>query len=191
MNSIEYALTLVFSSIGSEYEMPEERTINDIFDAGNTFPNPFYGDEKTPVKLKFGTQKEVNAWLATSSKKYPVVWLVYPLTKSFKNDGSSVEYYPNARLIFAINNRSDKLVETRNQTTKVVLDSIVAKFRELMRTSAHKKYISVDKKSDIKEIWRPNYATSANQSANAVVDVWDAITFDCGISLTPSCIPNV
>ncbi len=187
MQKIEKALKNVFDSIGDDYDYPEGEFLADDFGMGNAVSNPFFGQTPTPVKFMFGTQKELNAWLKDNNDKYPLVWLVYPVSESYTNDTSDFYSYKSARLIFAINNEAEKLVQTRLQTTKFVLNQLVDKFKSLMRNSSFRKYISIDKQAEVKETFYPNYSTNA-QKDGGTVEIWDAITFDCDFHLIPSCI---
>ena len=189
MQAIEKALKTVFDFIGINYCLPQGEFLNDDFDLGNSIRNPYYGQEPTKVKFMFGTQKELNIWLLNTTEKYPLVWLVYPVTESYNNNPESFYTYKNARLIFAINNSSDKLIQTRIQTTRFILDQIVENFKDLMYQSSFKKYITVDKLVDIKEKFHPNYSVN-EQKTSGTVDVWDAVTFDCDLHFIPACFKN-
>lgn len=187
MQPLEKALKIVFDFIGNDYCLPQGEFINDDFGNNNQIRNPFYGQTPSKLKFMFGTQKELNVWLATTTDKYPLVWLVYPVTESYNNNPQSFYTYKGIRLIFAINNDAEKLVQTRLQTTRFVLDQLTARFTELMRNSRFKKFILIDKQVDIKEKFFPNYSTN-EQKTGGTVDVWDAITFDCDLHLIPNCI---
>jgi len=151
MQKIEKALKNVFDSIGAGYVYPSGEFITDDFGNSDKIRNPYHGQTPKPVKFMFGTQKELNVWLKDNTDKYPLVWLVYPITESYANDALDLYNYKGARLIFAINNDADKLVQTRLQTTKFVLNQLVEKFTALMRQSSFRKYIYVDKNVEIKE----------------------------------------
>ena len=189
MQKIEKALKLVFDEVGNNYVYPTGEFITDDFGSSAKIRNPYHGQTPSKVKFMFGTQKELNIWLAETKDKYPLVWLVYPLTESYNNNQQSFYTYSNARLIFAINNDSDKMVHTRLQTTRFVLDQLTEKFTELMRNSHLKKFILVDKTTDIKEKFYPNYSTNEQKDSGSI-DIWDAITFDCDLHLIPNCIPK-
>jgi hypothetical protein len=187
MQNIEKALFNVFQAVGSNYDIPTQEFISNEFQDGKTFRNPFFGQEIRPVKFMFGTQKELNIWIKETKDKYPLIWLVYPSEKAYNNNAQNIETYKSLRLIFAINNTADKRVETRVHTTKLVLQSIISEFNRLMRNSKFKKYIYVDKTSNIHEKWYPNYSVS-EQKESGSVDIWDAITYDCNINLFTDCI---
>lgn len=187
MQPLEKALKIVFDHIGNNYVLPTGEFIVDDFGNNSQIRNPFYGQTPSKVKFMFGTQKELNIWLATTTDKYPLVWLVYPVTESYNNNPQSFYTYSGTRLIFAINNDSEKLVQIRLQTTKFVLNQLIEKFTTLMRNSHFKKFILIDKKVNIKEKFFPNYSTN-EQKTSGTVDVWDAITFDCDLHLIPNCI---
>jgi len=189
MQAIEKALKTVFDFIRNDYCLPQGEFLNDDFDCGNSIRNPYYGQEPSKVKFMFGTQKELNIWLTTTKDKYPLVWLVYPLFESYNNNPESLYTYKGARLVFAINNDSDKLVQTRIQTTRFILDQIVENFKDLMYQSSLKKYVWVDKLVDIKEIFHPNYSVS-EQKTIVTIDVWDEVIFDCDLHFTPACFKN-
>lgn len=189
MQQLEKALKIVFDSIGNDYVFNENEFIMDDFGSGTQFRNPFFGQAPKAVKFMFGTQKELNIWLANTKDKYPLVWLVYPVTESYTNDQSSVFDYPNVRLIFAINNDSEKLVQTRLQTTRLVLDQLVDKFTKLMRNSLFRRFLSIDKQVGITEKFYPNYSINEQKDSGSV-DVWDAITFDCDLHLIANCVPK-
>ena len=189
MKNLEKALFNVAAEIGTDYEFPTEEIIIDELSEGGKFRNPFHGQPKRPLKFAKGTRKELLIWLKDTKDKYPVMWLVYPKKSRFKNDVSGRETYPKLRLVFAMNNTVDKSVNERIHTTQIVLDSIVSKFLELMRNSAFKKYISIDKSVDCDKEWFPNFATSVNQDQSAASDIWDVIILDCTMILIPACIP--
>lgn len=190
MQPIEKALKIVIEQgVGANYVYPQNQFLTDDFGTGQNIRNPFFGDIPIPVKFMFGTQKELNIWLTQNKDKYPLVWLVYPVTESYNNNPQNFYTYKGARLVFAINNDSDKLVQTRLQTTKFVLNQLIDKFTELMRNSHYKKFLILDKQVDIKETFYPNYSVN-NQKDSTVIDVWDAITFDCDLHLIPNCIPK-
>ena len=187
--NVEKALFNVFQSIGNGYDFPSGEFIPDEFNPGQQFRNPFFGQTPSAVKFAKGTQKELDIWLKDTKDRYPVVWLVYSVTAEFENNISSLEEYPGVRLVFAINNTADKSVDERNQTTRVIIESICEKFLALMRQSSFTKYIRVNKTRKMKRTFHPNYSTSTQQSKSGTIDIWDAITLDCDIILTPSCIP--
>lgn len=191
--NIEIALHNVFSHIGNDYELPdtEAEFIISQFN-GNEIRNPYFGQTPLPIKFEMGTQKELNEWIANTTDKYPVVWLVYPDASTTKNTPGSVEAHRRARLIFAIDNEVDKDVKTRLHTTLFVLDGIVEKFLSLMRNSHFKKYIWIDKTSDYTKTLRPNKSSdeSETQKTGITVDTWDVITLDCDIYVMPKCIPK-
>lgn len=176
MVNIEKALFNVFASIGNGYDIPDptQEFLTSEFD-GSQIRNPYYGQTPQPIKFEMGTQKELDIWIANTTDKYPVVWLVYPYKKSFNNDGHNIEYYKRCILIFAINNDVGKYVKTRLTTTAFVLDSIVRQFLELLR-NRHFTYIFADQKSEITQEFLPNMATNEKkQGASVVIDNWDAI----------------
>ena len=187
MQPIEKALKNVFRSIGNSYELPKGDFILDDFGNGNKFRNPYHGQSPSKVKFMFGTQKELNVWLNANSDKYPLVWLVYPIEESYKNDPSGSYTYKASRLIFAINSNSTDLVQFRLQTTRFILDQLTKKFTALMRNSTFRRYISIDKQSEITEKFYPNYSTN-EQKDSKTIDIWDAISFDCDLHLIPNCI---
>lgn len=188
MQNIEKALFNVFQAIGNQYDFPQGEWIADVFHDGNKFRNPYFGQTAKAVKFDKGTQIELNIWLTETKDKYPLVWLVYPVGAKFNNNVQSFETYKGARLVFAVNNESDKSVDTRIHTTKVILESIVANFLDLMRNSSFRKYIYIDKNTDMTRTFYPNYSSTKNQSESGTVDIWDAITLDCDIHLIPNCI---
>lgn len=187
MQPIEKALKNVFDSIGNSYELPKGEFILDDFGNGNKFRNPYFGQIPSKVKFMFGTQKELNVWLNANSDKYPLVWLVYPIAESYANDPASFYTYKGTRLIFATNNNASDLVQFRLQTTKFILNQLTNKFTILMRNSSFRKYISIDKQSEITEKFYPNYSTNEQKESKAI-DIWDAISFDCDLHLIPNCI---
>jgi len=201
MQNIELALSTVFNYIGDDYEYPkgileevdnvmvESSFIRDDFNPTLTIRNPFEGQTPTPVNFMCGTQKELNLWLQNKQDKYPLIWLVYPLTEN-NEPGQPVYTYPKARLVFAINNDSAKEVQTRIQTTRYVLSQLTEKFKGLMRQSAFTRFLSLDKKSGTSEKFYPNYSAKRdqeNQAVSASTDIWDAITFDCTLLYNPKC----
>lgn len=187
MQPIEKALKNVFESIGNSYRFPTGEFILDDFGNGNKFRNPYFGQSPSKVKFMFGTQKELNVWLNSNSDKYPLVWLVYPIAESYTNDVSPFTTFKSVRLIFAINNNATDLVQFRLQTTRFILNQLIEKFTTLMRNSSFRKYISIDKQSEITEKFYPNYSTN-EQKDSKTIDIWDAISFDCDLHLTPNCI---
>jgi hypothetical protein len=188
MQNIEKALFNVFSFIGNDYKLPLGEFIDDEFNLGVQFRNPYNGQTASKIKFSMGTQKELNIWLKDTPEKYPLVWLVYPVGKSYTNDVQSFETYKRIRLVFAINNDVEKSVLMRVHVTKFILESIVSKFTELMRNSQFKKYIYIDKTTVCEEKFHPNYSVNGKESGT--VDIWDAITLDCDIHLIPNCIKN-
>jgi hypothetical protein len=187
MQPLEKALKIVFDFIGNDYVLPTGEFINDDFGNNSQIRNPFYGQTPSKLKFMFGTQKELNIWLATTTDKYPLVWLVYPVTESYNNNPQSFYTYKGIRLIFAINNDAEKLVQIRLQTTKFILDQLIDRFTMLMRNSQFRRFISIDKQVDVKEKFFPNYSTN-EQKTSGTVEIWDAITFDCDMHLIPNCI---
>lgn len=187
MQSIEQALKKVFDFIGNDYDLPQGEFLNNEFLNGTPFRNPYFGQTPKAVKFGFGTQKELNIWLSESKEKYPLVWLVYPIKESYNNDAGTYYSYEKVRLIFAENNDVDKLVETRVQTTRFVLDQLTQKFAKLMRQSQFVKFIRTDKKTKIIESFEPNYSVN-EQKTSGTIAVWDAITFDCAMVFNPKCM---
>jgi hypothetical protein len=189
MQPIEKALKLVFDSIGNNYNLPQEEFILDDFGSGETFRNPYFGQTSSKLKFMFGTQKELDLWLVQTKDKYPVVWLVYPIHETYNNNPQSFYVYKNVRLIFAINNDTDKLVQTRLQTTKFILNQLVNSFTKLMWSSDFNKFVKVSRTVNITETFHPNYSTN-EQKTSGTVDIWDAITFDCELHLISNCVPK-
>ncbi|MEC4050595.1 hypothetical protein OX284_014240 [Flavobacterium sp. SUN046] len=189
MQQIEKALKLVFDSIGNDYTLPQGEFINDDFGSSNIFRNPFFGQTPKPLQFGFGTRKELNQWIATTNERYPLVWLEYPLNEEHNNNSQSFYTYPKAMLIFAINTSAEALVQTRLQTTRFVLDQIIESFEKLMRSSHFKSYVYVDKKTNIKQKFYPNFSDN-NQKDGATIDIWDAISYECDIHLIGNCVPN-
>lgn len=189
MQRIEKALKLVFEEVGNNYSFPVGEFLVDDFGSGEAFRNPYFGQIPSKLKFMFGTQKELDLWLIQTKDKYPVVWLVYPLKESYNNNPQSFYQYKNVRLIFAINNEADKLVQTRLQTTKFVLNQLTKLFTDLSYSSKFNKFIKIDKTVNIEETFYPNYSTN-EQKTGKTVEIWDAITFDCNLHLMPNCIPK-
>lgn len=187
MQQLEKALKIVFDSYGNDYKLPQGEFINDDFGSGTQFRNPYFSQTPSNVKFMFGTQKELNIWLTETKDKYPLVWLVYPVTESYTNDVNPWVSYKGTRLIFAINNDSEKSVQTRLQTTKFILNQLTDKFTKLMRNSKFKAFVYIDKTVEIKEKFYPNYSIN-EQKTSGQIDIWDAITFDCDMFLNPNCI---
>ena len=73
MQPLEKALKIVFDHIGNNYVLPTGEFINDDFGNNSQIRNPFCGQTPSKVKFMFGTQKELNIWLATTTDKYPLV----------------------------------------------------------------------------------------------------------------------
>jgi hypothetical protein len=188
MQSIEKALKNVFDYIGDNYVLPTTEFLADDFGTIHKFRNPYFGQNPKKVKFMFGTQIELNIWLTETQDKYPLVWLVYPLKEAYNNDGSVDYHYKNARLIFAMNNDADKLVNTRVQTTRYVLSQLTANFTKLMQVSKFRKYLNIDQKQNIVETFEPNYSVRNNGRESITLDIWDAITFDCDLRFVPKCM---
>ena len=186
MQTIEKALKTVFDFIGNNYKLPQGEFLNDEFSKIDKFRNPYWAQVPKKVKFGFGTKKELNIWLKNTTEKYPLVWLVYPLKETFTNDASDVYSYLNCQLIFAIDNQIDKLVETRVQTTRFILDQLTNAFSDLMRVSKFRKYLYIDKDKNVEQIFHPNYSTN-QQKDNGSIDIWDAITYDCTLHFIPNC----
>lgn len=189
MQRFEQALKLVFDDIGDNYYLPTEKTIDDYFNPGNPIPNQYYGQSPKKIKFMYGTQKQLNTWLNHTKEKYPLVWLVYPITEDYSLTPLTVSNYKGVRLIFAINNSADKLVNTRLQITKPILNDIIEKFKSLMLASQFRKFIYLDKTGNVKETFYPEYAANP-QAKTPNIDIWDAITFDADFHLIAKCIPN-
>lgn len=190
MQQIEKAISIVVKDgINSNYVYPATEHINDDFNSGNTFRNPYFGQTPCAVKFMFGTQKELNIWLKDTTDKYPVIWLVYPVSESYNNNAQDFYTYKGTRLVFAINNNASDLVNTRLQTTKFVLNQLVDKFMALMRNSQYRKFLLLDKLVDVKETFYPNYSTNG-QKDGGTIEIWDAITLDCDLHLISKCIPK-
>ena len=185
--SLEYALFKVFENIGNNYKLPIGEHIISVFDVKSKIRNPYFGQKPKKVKFMFGTQKELNIWIKETKDKYPVVWLVYPLKKTVTLDNSRSETYKKVRLIFAINNTVDKLVQTRVQTTKVVLQNIVNVFKVKMKQGLLTKFIKISKDKEPDEEFHPNYSANEQKDSGSI-DIWDAIVFDCEMILIPDCI---
>ena len=187
--SLELALNKVFKEIGTNYTIPTTEFITSTFE-NTTFKNPYYGRTKTAVKFDFGTQKEVNTYLKLTKEKYPLVWLVYPFEEKFLNKNSNVSYCKGVRLVFSINTDISRTTKFRHDTSKMILESLVDDFLNLMKQSRFTKYLSIDKTVNIAKTFYPNYSSTAAQTANAQVDVWDAIAIDCDFVLKNNCINN-
>jgi len=191
MQPIEKALSIVATQgVVDNYVYPAGEMLNDDFDSGNTFRNPYFGDTPSPVKFMCGTQKELNVWLKDTNDKYPVIWLVYPVVESYNNNPQDFYTYKGTRLIFAINNNAEAVVNVRLQTTKFVLNQLVDKFMELMRNSQYRKFLTLDKQVDVKETFFPNYSTDGKQTTGGNTEIWDAIAVDCDLHLISKCIPK-
>ena len=189
MQPIEKALKLVFDSIGNDYTLPQGEFISDDFGSGQSVRNPYFGQSPTPLRFGFGTEKELNIWIAQNQNRYPLAWLVYPVTELHNNNAQSFYDYPNAKLIFAVNSTSDALVQIRLQTTRFVLDQIIEKLERLMRSSHLKKFIAINKITNINQKFYPNYSVN-KQKDGGTIDIWDAITYECDLRLTSNCSPN-
>jgi hypothetical protein len=187
MQQLEKALKIVIDSFGNDYKLPIGEFITDDFGSGMQFRNPYFGQTPSNVKFMFGTQKELNIWLTETKDKYPLIWLVYPVTESYTNDASAIVDYEGVRLIFAMNNDAEKSVQTRLQTTKYVLNQLTNRFTSLMRNSRFKAFVYVDKQVKVKEKWWPNYSEN-KQKTGGQADIWDAISLDCDLHLIPNCI---
>ena len=189
MQRIEKALKLVADEIGNEYAFPIGEYLLDDFGSGVSFRNPYFGDIPKPLKFAFGTQKELDVWLAQTKDKYPLMWFVYPVTENHNNNNQAFYTYPKARLIFAMNNNASDLVHIRLQTTRFVLDQIIEKLEALMRSSHFNKFIKIDKNIDIEQRFMPNYSEN-KQKDGSQIDIWDAIVYDCNIHLYANCVPK-
>lgn len=189
MQRIEKALKLVADEIGANYSYPSGEFLTDDFNSGVSFRNPFFGDSPKPLKFAFGTQKELDVWLAQTKDKYPLMWLVYPVKEGHNNNAQAFYTYPNARLVFAMNNNASDLVQIRLQTTRFVLDQIIEALEKLMRNSHFNKFIKIDKNINIEQTFEPNYSVT-KQRTGGQIDIWDAIVYDCNIHLYANCVPN-
>ena len=188
MKPLERALSNVVNEMANDYTIPETEFIDDIFNPGEKIRNPFHGQDKQDVKFMFGTKKELDIWIAGTIDKYPLIWLVYPFKETEDSLNSNLYSYKGVRLIFAINTTSEKLVQTRLQTTRFVLDQLTDKFTTLLKRSSFTKYVWMDRKVAKSEEFHPNYSVNQQQTASKVIDVWDAIALECDIHLLPKCI---
>ncbi len=189
MQPIEKALKMVFEHLGNQYGLPQGEYLQSDFDEVVQVKNPYYLQTAKNVKFSFGTEKELNIWLKSKNEKYPLAWLVYPVSESSDNSPKKLYEYKGLRIIFAVNNDSDKLVQTRIQTTRFILDQIVERFCGLMTSGLFKKFIWMDLKNQHTQKFFPNYSVN-NQKDSAVIDIWDAITLDCTLYLKPACMPD-
>lgn len=189
MQKIEKALKLVADKIGSDYVYPVGEMLNDDFDSGNTFRNPFFGDTPSPLKFGCGTKKELDLWLIQTKDKYPLMWLQYPVTEKHNNNAQAFYTYPDATLVFAVNNNSSDLVNVRLQTTRFVLDQIIEKLEKLSRNSHLNRFIKINKNINIDQKFMANFSYK-NQEKGAQIDVWDAIEYYCTIQFYPNCLPK-
>jgi hypothetical protein len=191
--SLEYALNNVATYIDTDYWQPTTEKIANALKTGDEFQNPYYGQDKSPLKFEKGTQKELNAWLARERDKYPVMWLVYPVTENHRLVPDRIEGYKNVTLVLAVNRELKELVDHSLNITRPMLQSILNKFLSLMQSSFFRNYIYIDKRKDLTIEWFPNRATSAkrpneSQQANVTVEIWDTLTLTCDLYLRPDCI---
>lgn len=193
MQNIELAIKSIIDKIGENYKYPVLQNIVDAFNQSQTLKNPYFGQTPSKVKFMFGTQKELNIWLAQTKDKYPVIWLVYPVKEIQENVNENKFIYEKMRLIFAINNTVDKLVQTRVQTTRFVLNQIVAKFISLTSQGEIVKYLHLNKKAKLLQSFEPNYSASkpsepsSKQGQSGSIDIWDAIVLDLDLIFQPDC----
>lgn len=193
MQNIELAIKSVVDEIGNNYNFPVFQNIPDAFNFNQKIKNPYFGQTPNKVKFMFGTQKELNIWLAQTKDKYPVIWLVYPVKEIQENVNENKFIYEKLRFIFAINNTIDKLVQTRVQTTRFVLNQIVEKFINLTIQGKIIKYLHLNKKSKLLQSFEPNYSASkptdpaSKQVQSGSIDIWDAIVLDLDLIFQPDC----
>ncbi|WP_027381869.1 hypothetical protein [Epilithonimonas caeni] len=189
MQPIEKALNNVFDFLGNKYDLPAGEYINSDFGEVVQIKNPYYFQSPANVKFSFGTEKELNVWLQGKKEKYPLAWLVYPVTENSDNTPNKIVTYRSMRIIFAINNDSDKLVQTRVQTTRYILDQVVEKFCKLMTQGKFRKYIWMDRNGQHSQKFFPNYSVNS-QTDSGQIDIWDAIVLECDIYFNPNCMPK-
>ncbi|WDF45254.1 hypothetical protein PQ459_10120 [Chryseobacterium sp. KACC 21268] len=189
MQPIEKALNNVFNDLGNQYKLPVGEYLNSDFGEVLKIKNPYHMQTPAKVKFAFGTEKELNIWLQGKKEKYPLAWLIYPVTESSDNTPKKLYTYKSLKIIFAINNDSEKLVQTRVQTTRFILDQIIEKFCKLMTQGKFKKYIWMDKNNSHSQKFFPNYSVNSQQDSGQV-DIWDAIIFECDIYFKPDCMPK-
>lgn len=187
MKPIEKALSNVFEVLGNNYNLPSGEYLNSDFGEVIQIKNPYYLQNPSKIKFAFGTEKELNIWIKNKKEKYPLAWLVYPVTESSDNTPNKVNAYRSIRIIFAINNDSDKLVQTRVQTTRYILDQIVDEFCKLLTQGKFKRYIWMDKNKEHTQKFFPNYSVN-NQQDSGQIDIWDAIVLECDIYFNPGCM---
>jgi hypothetical protein len=188
MQPIEKALFKVIDEgLDTNYVYPQGEYLDDFFKTGNEIVNKYFGQTPTKVKFGFGTKKELDIWLVNTTERYPLVWLLYPLSERSENNGEDIYYYDNAKIIFAINNTSDKLVNIRLQTTKFVLDQLANLFTTLMITSEYVSFLWMNLSKDKTQTFEPNFSYNENQNASGTVDVWDVIFYECSLAFVPDC----
>lgn len=176
--------------MGICYSYPTTEKIANPF-TGLNIDNPFYGRVPKEINFGFGTQKELNLWLVQHKNKYPLIWLTYPYDVIEKNEQSTEVFYKKVRFVFATDNTVDKLVDNRVLTTKMVLEQIIAKFKEILYSSFNKGELYSEKHVEIRKVFYPNYASSGTkydsnfkseaQPKSLTVDIWDAFTVDINL----------
>lgn len=129
----------------------------------------------------YGDQKELNAFLAirgSSSKKYPLIWLLYPYEENHSKNKVNIS---NMSLVLAIETNASYLnFERIEKSYKEILIKLFNAIKVLFRTA---NTLHVD--DDYTVIKYPNYSgDDNNQKESETIYLWDAlkITFDCEIT---------
>mgnify|MGYP003650608321 CR=1 FL=1 len=139
-------------------------------------------DGFTP-SFHWGSQDELNRYIALKEQPYPLVWLVSGNETHSTKDG---EITRDCRFIVAVRElEHDQLNDYRLKKSFLnFLDPLAARvvegLQKLSITSLPDESFRIQK--------YPNYSESGE---NKTIDLWDAITIDCKVQMIDNCIKQI
>lgn len=136
--------------------------------------------------FNWGTQDVLNKYLTLPSQqsKYPLIWLVNG--NDLYDTMAKEVRRQNARLVIAM--RSDKVDEFNPFIYETDYKMILNPLLENVLTALNGSSISYLYESEYTVKRVPNYSVNDTGEKSGTVDIWNAITLDCSISINDQCL---
>jgi hypothetical protein len=164
-----------------------EDRLKELFD---TLPPIQIGGESFDAVFKYGDQKELMAFLASTKgdavKPYPLIWYVQPNAET--DNGHDQEVSLTLPLVLAVNNPKEMLNDERKETTyKTILEPLRANVRTALKKASILNLTGADVRFTTTKF--PNYSGDDNNTEESELqDVWDAIKQVQDVTINNHCL---
>ena len=141
------------------------------------------------IRFGWGTKKQLNAYLCKKKDdSYPLIWLLNPRTKTYKDQSSLVDRDCNLVIATLETRKYMDAMQRFNASFEIVLNPICDLLMQGIRSASTTRFLN-DDVQNINDF--PDYSEEGNTSKGGSIEMWDAIRFDCRIEFNNSCLNNI